>query len=345
MKTSIHLFLACIASVVAVEAADGFFITVGGINTEKDGKKIEAEFGTIHTSPDGENWTEVFRGGPVKDGFNHANNNMLRCMTYGNGRFVATGNPKAVVMSTDGKEWVIARAPSGAFSVEFGDGLFLAPNAYGFMVSKDGTTWEKSGLKPDFKVWGGEGAGHIRKVVFGNGVFVCVGEQRIGVTKDGQSWLHHEILPQDKRPGRGNVLLFGNGRFVWLTEKLGVRSSKDGVNWEAVDIPDLAENAKFGSSGVFDGEQFLASGSTYRDKNKIIYRSKDGVNWEKAVEGAHSTTFSAAGNGVLIHNNGWNKSFVISKDNGKTWKQIKADVPSRKVYFFDGKRIIGQSGG
>lgn len=345
MKTAVSSLLMCLVLEANISAAEGFFLTVGGLNTETDGKKIESEFGTIHTSPDGENWTEAFKGGPVKDGFNHANNNMLRCMTYGNGRFVATGNAKAVVTSTDGKEWEIAKAPSGAFSVEFGNGIFLAPNAYSFMISKDGVTWEKSDLKPTFKVWGGDGAGHIRKIVFGNGVFVCIGEQRIGVTTDGQSWRHHKILPKDERPGRGNLLLFGNGRFVWLTEKLGVRSSKDGITWEPVEIPDLAENAKFGSSGVFDGEQFLASGSTYKDKNKIIYRSKDGVTWEKAVEGAHSTTFSAAGNGVLMHNNGWNKSFVISKDDGKTWKQIKAGVPSRRVYFFDGKRIIGQNGG
>lgn len=345
MNTTLPLLLASLLCAQTAPAAEGFFLTVGGINTEKNGKKIEAEFGTIHTSTDGETWTEVFKGGPVKEAFSHANNNMLRCLTYGNGRFVATGNAKAAVTSTDGKSWEIVPAPSGAFSVEFGNGIFLAPNAYSFMISKDGLTWEKSSLKPDFKIWGGEGAGHIRKIVFGNGVFVCVGEQRIGVTKDGQSWLHHEILPQGKRPGRGNLLLFGNGRFVWLTEKLGVRSSVDGVKWEPVGIPDLAANAKFGSSGVFDGEQFLASGSTYKDKNKIIYSSKDGVTWAKAIEGAHSTTFSAAGNGVLMHNNGWNKSFVISNDQGKTWKQIKAGVPSRKVYFFDGQRINGQSGG
>jgi hypothetical protein len=339
------LTLTClVAALTAGAADDGFFLTVGGINSEKDGKKIEAEFGSIHSSTDGENWTEVFRGGPVKEGFNHANNNMLRCLTYGKGRFVATGNAKAVVTSTDGEKWEVVTAPGGAFSVEYGHGRFLAPNAYSFMISEDGLKWRKSSLKPEFKVWGSDGAGHIRKIVFGNGVFVCIGEQRIGVTKDGESWLHHEIIPQEKRLGR-SLLLFGNGRFVQLSEKAGISSSSDGIAWESAAVPNLSEKSKFGSSGVFDGEKFLMSGSTYKDRNKIIYQSIDGMNWKIAVEGAHSTTFSTAGNGLLLHNNGWNRSFVISKDKGQTWKQIKVNVPSRKAYFFNGKQIIGQSGG
>ena len=237
-------------------AAEGFFLTVGGINTERDGHKIEAEFGTIYRSTDGENWQQVFKGGPIKDDFNHAKNNMLRCMTYGNGRFVATGNPPAVVTSTDGSHWEVVKAPDGSMSVAFGNDLFLAPNAYSFMTSKDGLQWEKSPLKPDFKVWGADGAGHVRKTVFGNGVFVCVGEQRIGVTVDGAAWKHHRILPEAERPGR-NVLLFGHDRFVWLTEKQGVKTSSDGVSWASVDFPEVT--GMIGQSGVFDGEYFWAS--------------------------------------------------------------------------------------
>ena len=345
MKKLIHSLFICLATTANSLAADGFFLTVGGINTERDGKKIEAEFGTVYTSTDGENWTERFKGGPVKDGFNHSNNNMLRCLTYGKGRFVAIGNAKAVVTSTDGNEWEVVKTPGNAFSIEFGNDIFLAPNAYSFMISKDGRTWERSKLKPDFKVWGADGAGHIRKIVFGNGVFVCVGEQRIGVTKNGQSWLHHGIIPKDQRPGRGNLMLFGNGRFVWLSEKQGVRTSTDGITWESADLPGVSDKAKFGQGGVFDGEQFLVSGSVWNDKNKIIHRSRDGVTWTKFLENGNNTTFHTAGNGLLLQNNGWNKSFVISDDEGKTWKKVNAGVAARKVYFFNGKRIIGQSGG
>ena len=97
-----------------LRAADGFFLAIGGINGKADdGHKLEGQFGTIYRSPDGEKWTQVFKGGPVTEGFNHAKNNLLRCATYGNGRFVVTGNPKAVIVSEDGVKWRIVEAPSG----------------------------------------------------------------------------------------------------------------------------------------------------------------------------------------------------------------------------------------
>ncbi|MBI1313989.1 hypothetical protein GC176_22060 [bacterium] len=327
-------------------AADGFFLAIGGINGKADdGHVLEGQFGTIYRSTDGEAWTEVFKGGPVTEDFNHARNNLLRCATYGNGRFVVTGNPHAVIVSEDGGKWRVVEAPSGSMSVEFGNGMFLAPNASQFMVSTDGLKWETRKPEVDFPIWGKDGAGHVRKTVFGNGVFVCVGEQRIGVTRDGSSWLYHQLLPAAERPGR-NILLFGNGRFVWLCEKTGPHSSVDGITWEPITtFGELSEKAVFGQSGVFDGNQFLASPSAWNDKNKIIYASHDGVKWTPAVEHAQATSFSTAGNGRLLQNQGWSKSFTLSADGGKTWKQIKADIPSRQVYFFDGQRIIGQSGG
>lgn len=319
-------------------ATDDFFLAIGGINGEAaDGHKLEGQFGTVYTSGDGETWTQVFKGGPVKDDFNHARNNMLRCATYGKGRFVLTGNPHCVVVSDDGQKWGIVDAPHGSMSVEFGNGIFLAPTASNFMTSTDGLKWESVRQPGEFKVWGADGAGHIRKTVFGNGVFVCVGEQRQGVTKDGKTWLHHRVLSKDERPGR-NTLLFGNGQFVWLCEN-GSKGSEDGIKWEAIDFPNLPEKARIGDTGVFDGNNFVFN--TGRD---TIYRSKDGKSWTK-TEFAGPARVATAGNGLLLGNNGWSKSFVYSKDDGKTWKQVKANVPSRKVYFFDGKRIVGQSGG
>jgi hypothetical protein len=341
MKTTLTL-LSLAAGLFSSEP-NGFFLTVGGINGEApDGHKIEGQFGTIYRSVDGRNWEQVFKGGPVNEGFNHANNNMLRCMAYGNGRFVATGNPKGVVTSTDGKNWLVVGAPEGGMSVEFGNGIFLAPNAYSFMISEDGLDWRKSTLKPDFPVWGGEGAGHVRKTVFGNGVFVCVGEQRLGVTKDGKSWLHHEILPESKRPGR-NALLFGNGRFVWLSEKLGVLASVDGIQWDQVNFPEVTGN--FGINGVFDGKEFWTTASTWKDKQKAIYKSADGLKWELTAESKDVPHFTTAGNGLLLANVGHARSFRFSSDGGKSWEEPKVEIGSRVVYFFDGKRIVGQSGG
>jgi len=65
----------------------------------------------------------------------------------------------------------------------------------------------------------------------------------------------------------------------------------------------------------------------------------------RAIEHAQATSFSTAGNALLLQNQGWARSFTVSADGGRTWKQTKADIPSRQVYFFNGSRIVGQSGG
>jgi len=345
-----HILVTCVMAIATLtssaNAQEGFFLTVGGINGEAaDGHKLEGQYGTIYKSVDGENWEQVFKGGPVKEGFNHANNNMLRCLTYGKGRFVATGNPDCVVVSEDGEDWRIVNAPSGSMSVEFGNVTFLAPNASNFMKSTDGLNWTSTRQPGDFPVWGKEGAGHVRKTVFGNGVFVCVGEQRLSVTEDGETWKHNEIFTADQKPGRF-VLLFGNGMFVWLTQERGALRSENGIDWTPItSFPDLGSDVKWGQSGVFDGEKFIVMPDYKYNEQGNIYSSTDGINWKIMTADVKSARFSTAGAGLLLQNDGWSKSFNYSKDAGKSWKKVKANVGSRKVYYFDGQQIIGQSGG
>ncbi len=345
MRRFLSLISAISIATISVYAGEGLFLTVGGIDTERDGKKIEAEYGTIFTSTDGKTWTQAFKGGPVTEDFSHANNNMLRCLTYGYGRFVATGNAKAVVTSEDGQNWEVVPAPRGAMSVAFGNGVFLAPSAGEFMRSADGKSWETVKPEADFKIWGNDGAGHVRKTVFGNGVFVCIGEQRIGVTKDGSSWLHHRLIPAEDR-ARRQILLFGAGRFVWMTDKHGVRTSTDGIDWEPSELNDLKQGeGVFGYDGVFDGSHFWAAAAHWKSKAKQIFRSADGLAWQVATTTSDLPRVTTAGNGLLLGNVGHAKSFRYSADGGQTWSEAKVDVASRQVYFFDGKQIIGQSGG
>lgn len=113
---------------------------------------MEGQFGTIYKSVNLKDWDEVFKGGPVKDAFSHSKNNMLRCLTYGNGVFVATGNPKAILRSTNGSDWQEISTPSGSMSVAYGNGMFLAANASHFISSKDGLAWEYTKQPGEFRV-------------------------------------------------------------------------------------------------------------------------------------------------------------------------------------------------
>ncbi|MCM8535434.1 MAG: hypothetical protein NE334_05815 [Lentisphaeraceae bacterium] len=317
-------------------SAEQFFITVGGINGEQDGHKLEGQFGTIYKSADLKNWQEVFKGGPVKDDFNHAKNNMLRCMTYGNGVFIATGNPKCVLRSTDGQFWQEVETPSGSMSVGYGNGIFLAANASSFMTSKDGLNWESTKQPGKFKVWGKDGAGHVRKTIFGNGVFILYGEQRISITKDGKTFLKNEII-QDKGH-RKSVITFGNGRFIWLNPINGHKISEDGLTWKSLVIDE--STAKQQTQLLWTGEKFFVKG------DKFIYSSIDGESWEKKEANTQFFTLIAAGNNQLVNFAGWDSGLSTSDDEGVTWeKQGKLKLKARKFYFFNGKEIIGQNGG
>jgi hypothetical protein len=318
------------AAAAPADQPAGFFLTVGGINGEVDGQKAEAQFGAIYQTADLKKWAEVFKGGPVKEKFNHANNNGLRSMAYGNGTFVAIGNPKCVVISKDGSHWEEIETPTGGFAIAHGGGQFLAGLAYGLMTSKDGRVWTKTDLT---KTVPSEGAGHIRKIVAGNGVFLLYGEQRIGVTKDCQTFIDHKIIKEPSH--RRSMIAFGAGKFVWLNRETGHRISSDGVNWTPLvfDEATLKEQRDL----LWTGDRFLVRAG------KILFSSKDGETWER-TELPQARTLSTFGNGKLVSYGAWNSNYLTSSDMGKTWSDLQKpdiSVHSNCLYFFSGKEIIG----
>ena len=331
----IVLILLCLTPFLIAETG-GFFITVGGINGEKDGHKLEGQFGTIYKTSDLQNWKEAFKGGPVKENFNHAKNNMLRCMAYGNGTFVAIGNPKCVVVSKDGENWKEVETPHGAMNVSFGNGRFLAGTASHLMTSTDGENWESVRIDKSIPVWGKTGASHIRKTVYGNGVFVVYGEQRYGVTKDCKTFVKHEILSDKSH--RSSVITFGAGKFIWLNPINGHKISSDGIKWTHIEIDE--STFKYQKSILWTGDEFIVKSS------KFIYISKNGTDWEKIKPSFQYCRLTTAGNGKLLSFQGWDSTYFISEDRGKNWgPKQKTEIRARRVFYFNGKEIIGLGGG
>jgi hypothetical protein len=72
----------------------------------------------ILTSPDGVNWTE--RASKTND--------ILFCVTYGNGIFVAVGAKGAILTSPDGEHWAQRASPTSNHlrGVTYGNGIFVA---------------------------------------------------------------------------------------------------------------------------------------------------------------------------------------------------------------------------
>ncbi len=340
-------------------APEPMFIAVGAINGETDdGKMIEAEFGQITISTDGEKWETVFSGGRVTDNFSHGNNNLIRGLAYGDGKFIAVGNPGVRgLTSADGRNWEFVlteeemggenQAPGpGGFCITFGDGVFFNPSAAQHAVSKDGgETWEEiklhSHLKEEYGlgIWGAEGAGHIRKTVFGNGRFLVIGETRWGVTADLETYEAHEKVGKDE----SGYPIFGNGHFIRLRPAHGHLKSKDGESWEPLIIgPDDPAEIKEQETGTFTGNEVLVEGS-----NGIwVSRDPELVEW-KLVEKE-----SGPGHGVMAAGkHGWiidkaHQRFYLSKDYGKTWTEISTkEFGVRQVFYFDGQDLRGSGGG
>jgi len=322
------------------------FYSVGGLKADVEPDHWEPVHGHVGYSPTGAEWELVFEGGLITENFSHSKNNMLRCLTYGAGTFVATGNPGVAIMySHDGREWHHAVGPDddigGSFCVAYGNGRFVAARAQGFAVSTDGIEWERH--KPDIGmgIWGDDGAGHVRQIIFGNGVFLCRGGKRMGVTENGVEYQHHRLLEEDERTRR-QALLFGAGRFIWLHER-GHRWSENGVDWQPFviegDDPELVRKQTGG--GIWTGSEFIIQGPG------CLYRSPDGIEWTRQeVESGSVDLRAGDAAGQHLLGRVWKKGFTRSADGGRTWSIVPAEhVGVRQVYYFDGERVIGVGSG
>lgn len=330
--------LVCLSSVSAAagakdDASSGFFLTVGAA-TGKDaaGHEIQAQFGTIYFSKDGQTWENVFHGGLVKENFNHINCNFLRCLTYGNGVFIVSGNGKHLYRSTDGRSWQLVPNANGGMCVAYGNGHFVLPNAESFRVSTDGMQWTRNVMEPKLPLYGKGAAGHIRKIVFGNGVFVCVGETFLGSSKDCQHWDHHEIFAENI----GNYsLTFGAGRFLWFRQKSPHLASSDGIHWTPLALP---ADRNPTCNGLWTGSEFLVQGKD------CFLHSADGTAWSATPMQRYVSAPATVGNSLFVAGH-WPSGLSISSDGGRTWRNLGEGTTFGRVYFFNGKEIIGQNGG
>jgi len=133
----------------------------------------------VRSDDDGRSWTDYaqLRDGGTDD------QDLLRCVAWGNGRFVALG--WRFFSSTDGGTWTERDNPSGQWfgGVQYGNGWFLGAGGVGECVrSRDGERWETCSNVTGFEA-------HIRALVFHEGRFYASGdEQVLYATEDGSSW-------------------------------------------------------------------------------------------------------------------------------------------------------------
>ena len=190
-----------------VKYINGKYMAVGGANMANG-----ARIGELMTSTDGINWI-----GPT---YISSRNNYTYSITYGNGKYVATGYPASVSTSTDGTNWKtfqLGGSPIFCSVIFVGDKFVIVDSYGGMRISLDGDTFtyvDAKGIE-------------LRDIAYGNGKFVAVGKA-ICVSDDrGETWINQNI------PGgcTYQTIVFNNGKFMTTGEAGYYMISEDGVNW------------------------------------------------------------------------------------------------------------------
>ncbi|MGL6159403.1 beta-propeller fold lactonase family protein [Microbulbifer sp.] len=239
----------------------------------------------------------------------------LFAVTYGKGKFVATGSDGQTIYSTDGLHWKLnPPLPYTQF-------LYLDNVAYNgaeFMIT--GKT--ASSRKPNF-FSGSNGTnwdGHIvdgiySAIAWGNNVFVAVGSYGgvhgkgvyIATTTKNNGWK----VFKDASGTSLQSVTYGNGKFVAIGSH--VRISTDGLNWASYDTgfyPSLVDICWSQKNGMFVAVGQLG----------LIITSPDGISWTVQSSGTQKTLmgicwdesimeFAAVGDGGI----------VLTSPDGATW--------------------------
>jgi len=283
-------------------------------NAKKDSGAVEpAHFTEIkqeyHTAL--ENWTLA-----SIIPFNEDN---VKTIIYGNGRFVAAGKLFDLAYSDDGDTWhkvspnIFGYAHLGG--IAYGNGRFVAAS-YGDQIaySEDGETWtlvKESHLGGDNDIF---------DISYGNGCFVAVGYNRflrsgiIGYSSDGETW----TLVEDGSFGAKvfNCVAYGNGQFIAGGFEGKAVYSSDGKTWSVIPGSPLKETVRIIAYG--NGRFIVCSYFRGRDP-KILY-SDDGINWtpiSKPPFNRDPINNIVYANGIFIAVS--NSARMAYSSNGKTW--------------------------
>lgn len=133
-----------------------------------DGKFVAIDDAYIYNSEDGINWNNVGEHGVFGN---------IRCITYGNGKFVAGATQSTIGVSENGINWSFNKietgsAVSSAFSaIAYGKGKFVAldNNWFYHAYSEDGINWTRI---EDLVI---KGSSRVSSnMTYGNGKFVAV---------------------------------------------------------------------------------------------------------------------------------------------------------------------------
>jgi hypothetical protein len=303
-----------LSSLLGVGYGNGLYVAVGSGGARK-----------IITSPDAITWSSA----P-----NLANS--LRAVTFGGGLFVAVGNNRTIVTSSNGATWtpqadVPPGIPSALAGVTWTGNRFVAvsftlfPQSApvpqgGIVTSTDGVHWTQAATPPE--------NGSLRALASGGGQVVAVGSGAPGVpllggaaqgnvlrsTDDGQTWSSSAVAnPLGVSPS-GAAIAFGPAGFVYGGARGSIYTSPDGAApWTSQTRPGSRAYLAVAS----DGARFCAVGP-----NGALASSSDGATWTEVTSVPDHQAYSAWTR--LIHAAGLfvalgNSDAIMTSPDCQTW--------------------------
>jgi hypothetical protein len=229
-------------------------------------------------------------------------------LTYGNGIFVAVGNPgpgDSIFTSSDGVSWVGRNSgmPYYLNGIHYFNSLYVAVGDLGSIItSPDGINWTSRNSDTSYNLNG---------VVYGNGKYVAVGgdvnesKSIILTSADGVQW----IVRNSYFSSRLSSVTYGNGIFIAVGESGTLLTSVDGVIWDGKDSGTMAPLSHI----MFSNGIYIAVGG-----NGVILTSNDGINWVLRDSGTSAGLNGVAyGNGLFVVT-GYNAIILTSQD-GINW--------------------------
>jgi hypothetical protein len=267
------------------------------------------------------------------------NEDGVRNIIYGNGRFVAAGSIRLpLAYSDDGDTWYPVESDAvekpGIDGMAFGKGRFVVAS-YGnkMAFSNDGETWKRAEN-------GGIGNYYVNGIAYGNGCFVTVGCDRsgegiIGYSYDGETWM---LAENDLNIRYYNCIAYGNGMFIAGAEGGKAAFSNDGITWEAL------SGSPFDDLDVriitYGNGRFVAFCSYFQGYNSTTFFSDNGMDWKVVSNDPVDPIYNIFyANGVFI--TGSHSARMSYSVDGDTWYPLNEKGFTIKALAGTGDNIGG----
>ena len=174
------------------------------------------------------------------------------------------------------------------------------------------------------------GSNNWRAITYGNGKYVAVGNDGyVTSSSDGENW----AAPKQVGTYIWNAITYGDGKFV----AVGCLSiaysaiSSDGVNWKLSSL--------ISREGEFVGVIYLSKTFIAADKEGWIWKSTDGLSWQKSQQVTTSTIININFlNGIIMITDADYRIWMSS--DGNTWSNSKTSFTCYASAYGNGKFVL-----